>query len=125
VSSVPFSEWVYSKERFAGDLAPPTITKVTAVGGKVPSTSIVFTFKGPSWRLNDFYPLSPAVLKVGSRSVRARVDLEPNTGSFVASFPITGTSKDPNCELTVEYASADGPSLMTTSAPFACRPKVG
>lgn len=125
VSSVPFSEWVYSKERFAGDLAPPTITKVTAVGGKVPATSVAFKFEGPAWRLNDFYPLSPAVLKVGGRSVKGRVDFVPNTGSFAASFPITGTSRDPNCQLTVEYASPDGPSLMTTSAPFACRPKVG
>lgn len=118
------SAWVYSQERYAGDLAPPTITKVVAVGSRVPATGVTFTFEGPAWRLNGFAPLSPAYLKAGGRSFQGSVSSVPGKGSFTASFPIAGTSRDPNCELTVEYASAKGPTLTTTSAPFDCRPKV-
>lgn len=123
VSSLPFSEWVYSKERFAGDLPAPTITTVTAVGGKAPKTSVTFTFEGLSWKLNDFYPLSPSYLKVGGKTVKGTVTYLPNSGSFTTSFPIAGTTRDPNCEFSVEYASANGPYLITPAASVPCRPK--
>lgn len=123
VSSVPFSEWVYSQERFAGDLPPPTITSAVAVGGKTPSTTVAWRFEGLAWKLNGFDVLSPATLSKSGKTVTGNVTYNSKTDTFVAPFNISGSPAQPTCEISVDYSAPGGPGRVTTSTPFACVPK--
>jgi hypothetical protein len=104
------SDWVVGPARYAGNLAAPTVTKVSFAkkNGKT-NTIVDFTFTGLAWQFNDFDLLSPATLKNGSKWVEGTVTADKSGKNFQAAFGLSGTNVSPNCLLSVEYYHSGGP----------------
>lgn len=117
------SEWVYSQERFVGDVPAPTITSVKGVGGKNPTTTVSWKFEGMAWKYNAFNVLSPAILRNGSKGMTGTVTYAAKTGIYTASFALVGSKSEPECTLRVEYAASLGPARFAPGASLRCAPK--
>lgn len=117
------SEWVYSQERFVGDVPAPTITSVKGVGGKNPTTTVSWKFEGMAWKYNAFNVLSPAILRTSSKGMTGTVTYAAKTGIYTASFALVGSKSEPECTLRVEYAASLGPARFAPGASLRCAPK--
>jgi len=114
-----YSDWVYSGQRYSGNLNPPTILKVRHFNNSK-GLAIDWQFEGPAWKLNGFNVVSPAVLSNGTGDAKGTVTYNASKDTFRADFPSGGTTKYPTCTLTVEYYSGDGPLLPVTTPSFGC-----